>query len=107
MRSSSWLFTYDKPAQRAVTDLTKTHAERLAMEQLARAEQRHLDLAEQRSEHNSPEVRIRTWEKLHGLRLPSDPTHPILDVVAVGTRLTLADVLEEQRARTSRNAVSA
>ena len=38
MRSSSWLFTYDKPAQRAVTDLTKTHAERLAMEQLAKAE---------------------------------------------------------------------
>ena len=102
MRSDSWLFTYDKPSQRAVTDLTKTHAERLAMEQLARTEQRHQDLAEQRSEHNTPEVRIRTWEKLHGLRLPSDPTHPIVDVVAIGTRLTIADVQEEQRARASR-----
>jgi len=31
--------------------------------------------------------------------MPSDPMHPILDVIAIGTRLTLAQVREEQRTR--------
>ena len=42
------------------------------------------------------------WEKLHGLRLPSDTSHPILDVIAVGTRLSLDEVRDEQRARLAR-----
>jgi len=44
------------------------------------------------------------WEKVHQLRLPSNPTHPILDVIAVSTRLTLAEVREEQRARAANRA---
>ena len=80
-------------------DLVKTAAERLAHEEYERAEKRRRDLAEQRSDLNPPDVRIRTWEKVHQLRLPADPTHPILDVIAVSTRLTLAEVREEQRAR--------
>lgn len=79
-------------------------AERFAQEEHERAENKRRQLAEQRSEANPPDVRIRTWEKLHGLRLPSDPTHPILDVIAVGTRLTLAQVREEQCARAARAA---
>jgi hypothetical protein len=66
--------------------------------------QRRDELAAQRSDRNSPEMRIRIWEKLHGLRLPADATHPILDVIAVGTRLTLVEVREEQRAREERRA---
>ena len=46
-----------------------------------------------------PNVRIRAWEKLHGLRLPASSTHRILDIIAVDTRLTLAEVQEEQQAR--------
>ena len=80
-------------------DLVKSPAERAAHEEFERAEKRRQELAEQRSELNPPDVRIRTWEKVHQLRLPSDPTHPILDVVAIGTRLTLAQVREEQRTR--------
>ena len=80
-------------------DLTKTPAERLAHEEFERAEKRRQELAEQRSELNSPDVRIRTWEKVHQLRLPSDPAHPILDVIAISTRLTLEQVREEQRTR--------
>ena len=83
-------------------DLIKTAAERLAHGEYARAEKRRQDLAEQRSAVNPPDVRIRTWEKVHQLRLPADPTHPILDVIAVGTRLTLAEVLQEQRNRAAR-----
>jgi hypothetical protein len=45
------------------------------------------------------------WEKVHELRLPSDPAHPILDVIAVSTRLTLAEVQEEQRMRAARAVV--
>jgi hypothetical protein len=85
-------------------DLTKNPAERLAHEESERAEKRRQELAEQRSDLNPPEVRIRAWEKIHQLRLPSDPAHPILDVIAISTRLTLAQVQEEQRARAARAA---
>ena len=79
-------------------------AERLAREENERSEKRRQELVEQRSALNPPEVRIRTWERIHQLRMPSDPAHPILDVIAVGTRLTLDEVQEEQRARAARSA---
>lgn len=85
-------------------DLEKTAAERFAHEEYERSEKRRLELAEQRSDRNPPDVRIRMWEKIHALRLPSDPGHPILDVIAVGTRLTLEEVREEQRTRAARAA---
>jgi hypothetical protein len=85
-------------------DLVRTAAERLAHEESERAEKRRHELAEQRSALNAPDVRIRTWERVHQLRLPADPTHPILEVVAISTRLTLAEVLEEQRMRAARAA---
>ena len=86
------------------SDLVKTPAERLAHEQYERTEKRRLELAEQRSDLNPPDVRIRTWERIHALRLPSDPAHPILDVIAISTRLTLEEVREEQRMRAARAA---
>jgi hypothetical protein len=86
------------------SDLVKTPAERLAHEEFERAEKRRLELAEQRSDLNPPDVRIRTWEKIHALRLPSDPAHPILDVIAISTRLTIEEVREEQRTRAARAA---
>jgi hypothetical protein len=89
----------------AVHQLIQTPAERLAIEEQERAERKRRELAEQRSSTNPPDVRIRIWEKLHGLRLPSDPTHRILDVVAVSTRLTLAQVRAEQCARGERAAL--
>ena len=79
-------------------------AERLAREEYERSEKRRQELAQQRSELNPPEIRIRTWERIHQLRMPSDPAHPILDVIAVSTRLTLEEVREEQRARAARGA---
>jgi hypothetical protein len=82
-----------------VKELIATFAERLALEEAERAHQRSVGRAEQSSDLNSPGVRIRAWEKLHGLRLPSDPAHPVLDVIAISTRLTLEQVQEEQRAR--------
>ena len=84
------------------TDFIKSHTERIAEEKRQREKQRILELAEQRSDLNPPELRIRGWERLHGLRMPSDPQHPILDVIAVSTRLTLEEVQQEQRSRAAR-----
>jgi hypothetical protein len=98
----SWLFTNDASPRAAAGDVIKDHRARLALEESERAHQRRLELAEQRSNLNPPEVRIRAWEKVHGLRLPSDSAHPILDVIAVSTRLTLEEVHEVQRARLTR-----
>ena len=88
--------------------MVKSHADvhgpgpyraRSELEEEQRAQLRRSRLAVQRSELNPPNVRIRAWEDVHGLRLPADAEHPILDVIAVGTRLTLAEVQAEQRAR--------
>jgi hypothetical protein len=99
MDHPTWLFAHDTQPPRMVKELVATFAERLALEEQERAHERRVRRAEQSSELNSPEVRIRAWEKLHGLRLPSDPAHPVLEVVAINTGLTRAQVLEEQRAR--------
>jgi hypothetical protein len=108
MNSMSWLLADEAASGRpAANELTQTHRARVALEQDERAQQRRLELAEQRSDHNPPDVRIRIWEKLHGLRLPSDAAHPILDVIAIGTRLTLGEVQEEQRARQERREAAA
>lgn len=90
--------------RRPATELITTHAERLALAEQERAQKRRLELAEQRSEQNPPGVRIRAWEKVHGLRMPHDPMHPVLDVIVTGTGLTLDEVREEQRTRAKQRA---
>ncbi len=85
-------------------DDLRSRAEQIAEEEREREKKRSLQLAEQRSDLNPPEHRIRAWEQAHGLRMPLDPEHPVLDVIAVSTRLTLSQVQEEQRVRAMRNA---
>jgi hypothetical protein len=82
----------------------KSHAEQLAEEEFEREKRRSLQLEEQRSDANPPEQRIRAWERAHGLRIPLDPDHPVLDVIAFTTRLTLEQVQDEQRLRAERGA---
>jgi hypothetical protein len=78
--------------------------ETLAADAEARAAKRREDLAELRSDLNTPEQRIRAWERVHGLTLPLNPNHPILDVIAVKTRLTMEQVQDVQRAEAARRA---
>jgi hypothetical protein len=87
---------YKRPIEAAGPGPYRARAE---IEEEERALQKRSQLAAQRSEQNPPDVRIRAWEDVHKLRLPVDSEHPILDVIAVGTRLTLAQVQAEQRAR--------
>jgi hypothetical protein len=101
MSSMSWFFENGTAPRPTASEIVKDHRARLLTEEREKAERRRLELAEQRSDVNSPEMRIRAWEKVHALRLPTDPNHPILDVIAVSTRLTLEQVREEQRARSA------
>lgn len=80
-------------------ELLAEHRERLALEEEERERKRTSQFEELRSEVNSVPVRIRAWEKMHGLRLPSDPAHPILRVIASTTGISLSCLREEQQAR--------
>jgi hypothetical protein len=80
------------------------YRQRRALEERERAELKRADLAEQHSAVNSVDLRIRAWEKVHGLRMPSDPRHPVLEAIAAATQLNLADVLNEQGLRSARRA---
>lgn len=77
---------------------------RLQLDEELRVERKRVDIAEQTLEPNAPGVRIRAWEKVHSLRMPSSPNHPVLNLIAVATRLSLVDVHEEQRVRARRAA---
>jgi hypothetical protein len=97
--SNSWLFTHDPLTRRAASEIIRNHAEAVAAERFAASETRRLALADLKSEMNSISERVRGWEKLHGLRLPTDPEHSVLPVIARATGLTLAQVRDEQRLR--------
>lgn len=99
MFSTSRLFSQDYPPSTSATDVIRDHRARVAIEAAARREQRRAELAEQCASSAAPETRIRTWEKVHGLRLPLDPAHPIVAVIATNTHLTVAEVQQEQGAR--------
>lgn len=63
------------------------------------SERRLQALMDQRSPANPPADRVRTWERLHQVRLPKDPQHNILAVVAEQTGLTLSEVRDVQSQR--------
>ena len=103
MSSDSWLFSHDAHASQAATSLTiQRRADEIAAETFERAEKRRLALAELKSGLYTPSDRISAWEKLHGLRLPSDSGHAVLAFIARSTGLTLAQVHDEQRSRNER-----
>jgi hypothetical protein len=85
----------DFTARERADDFAKRHL----MAARARIEQRERDRAEVCSSSSPPSERILAWEKMCSLRLPADPEHPVLYVVATLTGLTLAEVREQQRAR--------
>jgi hypothetical protein len=91
--------TVDNIFSRNANDVLNDYRARLALAAEERAERRRLDLDEQRSSQNTPTVRIRAWEKVHGLRLPSDGAHAILAIIAADTGLSLTDVHAEQQIR--------
>jgi hypothetical protein len=69
-----------------------------------RAALRASELASQMSPVRAAEERIRIWERLHGLRLPSASAHALVKVVATQTHLTVGEVQAEQQRRSARPA---
>jgi hypothetical protein len=85
-------------------EILREHRQRRADEERGRVEARRLKMADLCSPFSDPTARIRLWEQVHGLRLPTSPTHPVLRVIAAATDLTLAHVLAEQQLRSARTA---
>ena len=101
----STFLRFSDPAVRQKFNAAETVTElrdRRAHEENERAELRRANLAEISSDLNCAERRISAWEKMHGLRMPSDRKHPVLEAIAAATQLTLADVQNEQQRRSGR-----
>ena len=88
-------------------DIASDYRRRRALEEHERAELKRMDLETQSSPLNSADLRIRAWEKVHCLSIPSDPDHPVLIAIAAATQLTLVEVQNEQRLRSARRASAA
>jgi hypothetical protein len=100
MSSISWFFANaSEPRPPGARDVATAWRARAALDREELAQRKRVQQAEQRADANPPDVRIRAWEKLHGVCMPVDSRHPVLDVIAVETRLTLDQVLAEQRIR--------
>jgi hypothetical protein len=89
----------ERTDHRSEDELVRDYRQRQADAEFERSERKRMQLADQRSELSDAKARIQAWEKVHGLRMPASPTHPVLQVIATATALTLEDVLEEQRQR--------
>jgi len=90
-----------RPSRSGVHDVLLEFRERRAIEALERAAAKRQECAEQCSAESSAELRIRAWEKVHQLRMPASPRHPVLQAIAAATQLSLADVQHEQQLRTA------
>ena len=99
MAMDSWIPNRASGPAPIAGELITDYRARLAHEQTQAVERKRLELAEQSSVLNAPDVRIRIWERLHGVALPRDPNHRLLTVVAADTGLMIDQVYEEQRNR--------
>lgn len=79
---------------------------RIARRQAEAAEVRQRELVEQASTINSPDLRIRIWERLHEITMPLDAAHRLLGVIAAQTGLTMAQVQAERHNRAHPPAVT-
>jgi hypothetical protein len=71
----------------------------MLQQQADTAERRRQDLKDQASTQKTPAARIMVWERLHQTRLPRDPAHGLVAVIAANTGLTTEEVQHEQRER--------
>jgi len=87
------------PQPRPASELAAERRAQIALEQAAQQADKDRNLARQRSMDTTPEVRIALWESRHGLPLPRDPRHPLMQVIADGTELDITQVQDEHRRR--------
>jgi hypothetical protein len=75
------------------------HRARIALEESERQERKQQELLQQTSGRSTPAERIRIWERRHGLTLPRDANHRIVNIIAHQTELAVDQVREEQQRR--------
>lgn len=95
------------PQPRPAAELAAERRARIELEQAARQADKDRNLARQRSMDTTPEVRITLWEARHGLAMPRDPRHPLMQVIADGTGLDVVQVQDECRRRAHLRGASA
>lgn len=91
---------------RPASEIAAERREQIAAEQAALQARKDRNLLKQTAMETTPETRIALWEERHGLGLPRDPKHPLMQFVAESTGLQLEQVLEEQQRRALRRAAS-
>lgn len=98
MQDRSW-----NPARRTPSPIAgeapDEYRTRVLQQQADTAERRRQDLKDQASTLKTPAARIMVWERLHQTRLPKDPAHGLVAVIAANTGLTTEEVQDEQRER--------
>ncbi len=98
MHDKSW-----SPARRTLPPIAgeapDEYRTRILQQQADTAERRRQDLKDQASTLKTPAARIMVWERLHQTRLPRDPAHGLVAVIAANTGLTADEVRSEQRDR--------
>jgi hypothetical protein len=82
-------------------DLIRDHRARMELARLEARQRREQDAKAQRSPDNSPADRVAIWERVHQVRMPSDPAHQILLLIAQQTDLGINEILQIQRGRAS------
>jgi hypothetical protein len=92
---------------RPASEIAAERREQIAAHQAEMQAHKDRDLARQTAVDSTPAMRIALWERRHGLALPRDPRHPLMQCVADGTQLDLDQVREEQKSRARRRAAPA
>ena len=88
-----------EPQPRPASELAAERREQIAFEQAAVQAGKERNFARQRAVDTTPETRIALWETRHGLALPRDPKHPLVQYIADNTDLDVAQVQTEQSRR--------
>jgi hypothetical protein len=84
---------------RPASELAAERREQIAFEQAAAQAAKERNLARQRAVDTTPQMRIALWETRHGLPLPRDPKHPLVQFIADSTDLDVTQVQMEQSRR--------
>jgi hypothetical protein len=81
------------------TGITSDYRSNVLAQHAKIIQERQHELSEQASKSNTPEARIRIWERLHQVALPRAPSHKVLGVIAASTGLSIEEVRAEQTQR--------
>ena len=85
-------------------ELMRDHRARMLHAREQAAARRKRAIEDQRCSSLAAPERVSMWENLHQVRIPTDPDHPILLIIAQQTGLRLDDVRGVQRNRARQHA---